>query len=146
MTRQRNESREVRSEVSWHEVVAAIWQLDGHVFSELSLDAHDDSRPELAGSEYRIESLLLGGGAADRVSVAHVVPDQRGHWDQNFRFVTERARGDGEETQLFGGVPTPLPARWWASRSLAVRAAQFFYESGGRDPELVWEESIPHEE
>ena len=121
------------------ELLAALESLDGRARSEFSIDLHDSAwTPVTASDDDRVAALLVGGGEGGRVSVAHVVRDGEGGWDQDFVFLVEPFRGSQLEEHMFGGQGTTLPACAWVARDLAARAIGYLHESHGLDPSLRW--------
>lgn len=138
------QSDEVVPEPTAEQLGEGIRRLDNASRNELSVEVAGPSASD--GSQVYddvVTSLLIGGGHGGRVCVSHVVRDMEGGWAQNYRFLVDPSESNQPETQIIGGQPTTLPARWWVLRDMAVRAGTYFLEHHGPDPALTWELDQP---
>lgn len=125
------QSRAIVDRPSLDDVTDAIDRLDGATRSLVSISIHD----ALLGE---VTALLIGGGSDGRVSVARLVRDADGDFDQNWTMLTDLGRGDELEARVIGGQLTELAARLWAGKDDARRAAAYFLEHHDIDPGLSW--------
>jgi hypothetical protein len=114
---------EVDSHADARTVAWAIQRLDGRRYNDLIVEPDGP------------DSLSVSGGLNGRCLVGL---HERG--GEMIWYAAEPERGDELEENIVGGQETDLPARWWVTMELALKAAAFFFHHLARDPGLVWEQ------
>ncbi|MFC0112700.1 Imm1 family immunity protein [Kibdelosporangium aridum] len=122
---------------SWHGQKADSEVVEGASESQLrdAIDALDNKVTTEVTVDQADGSYLSIGGGAGRYHVSY------GNSEDEYFTLQDESRSGGEEKLVTGGQLGVFDAASVVGKSLAVRAAATFLESGRLDDSLTWKES-----
>lgn len=107
---------------SWHQIEAAINQLDGQRKTLLTLETEGETH------------MAIGGGGNGQY-VVYVTFD-----NESFHYVVEPANASQEQTLIVGGQAGDYPRKLCVDKAAAIQAAKTFAERGTMDGSVCWEQ------